>query len=207
MTGVSIRIEHNADTLADAFEKLARRADDFTPAMRRVGGAMLLSTQRRFEMERGPGGVQWPALAKSTIERNPKRAPPAKILRDSVRLYKSLTMDADGESAQVGTNVVYAAIHQFGGSIKRKAATRTANFRLALRGAGLTKDGRRVGSKLRFAKAKSRAKSAHLKTFNVPEFSIRMPARPYLGFDAADEAAFLEILGEEIEAATDGAAP
>jgi len=31
-----------------------------------------------------------------------------------------------------------------------------------------------------------------------------MPARPYLGFDAADEAAFLEILGEEIEAAAAG---
>jgi phage virion morphogenesis protein len=207
VTGASIRIDHNAEALAETFEKLAKRADDMTPAMRRIAGQMLFSTQRRFEMQRGPGGAQWPALAPSTIERNPRRAPPAFILRDTARLYMSLTSDADAQSAEVGTNVVYGAVHQFGGSIKRKAATRTANFRLASQGAGRAKDGRRVGSKLRFAKARSRAKGVHQKTFNVPEFNIRIPARPYLGFDAADEAAFLEILGDEIEAATDGAAP
>jgi len=148
VSGASIRIDHNADALAKSFERLGALASDFTPVMRRIAGRMLFSTQKRFLEHRGPGGFAWAALAPATIKRNPRRAPPAFILRDSNRLYTSLTVEeggtiSDATSAEVGTNVVYAAIHQFGGEIKRKAEKRTANFRLAAQGAGRTKDVRR----------------------------------------------------------------
>lgn len=206
MAGASITLTHDAPDLAAAFERLRDRAGDLSPAMRRISGHMLFSTQRRFEREAGPGGLAWQALAPSTIARNPRRAPPAKILRDTNRLYTSLTSDSDATSAEAGTNVVYAGVHQFGGEIKRVAAKRTAKFRMAAQGAARTKDGRRAGSRLRFAKAKSRAQGVFEKSFDVPEFSVRMPARPFLGFDAADEQAFLDILGDELDAAAAGGA-
>lgn len=205
MAGASIRIDHNSAQVADGFTRLRDRAGDLSPAMRRISGHMLFAAQRRFEREAGPGGIPWQPLAPSTIARNPRRAPPAKILRDSNRLYSSLTSDSDATSAVAGTNVIYAGIHQGGGEIKRAAGKRTANFRLATRGAARGRNGVRYGSKLRFASAKSRAQSLHQRSFDVPAYSIRMPARPFLGFDAADDAAILDIIGDEIDAAIGGA--
>jgi len=41
-----------------------------------------------------------------------------KILMDSGRLANSITFDADNKQVEIGTNLVYAATHQFGrGSI------------------------------------------------------------------------------------------
>ncbi len=70
MTGTSIRIDHNSDVLAERFERLGALASDMTPAMRRIAGHMLFSTQERFLYERGPGGFAWAALAPSTIKRS-----------------------------------------------------------------------------------------------------------------------------------------
>lgn len=205
MSGASIRIEHDAAPLTAAFERLLHAAGDLTPAMREIAGEILFSTQRRFEREAGPGGAAWAPLRAATLRRNPRRAPPAKILRDTTRLYRSLVSDADAESAAVGTNVVYAALHQFGGDVKQAARQGSASFRLARLGAATDKDGKRVGSKLRFARASNRAKSLHHKSFAVPARTIRVPARPFLGFDAQDEATILDMLethlGKTAEAA------
>jgi phage gpG-like protein len=56
---------------------------------------------------------------------------------------------------------------------------------------------------LRFASARSRAASLHQKTFDVSGHTVSIPARPYLGFDDADKAEVLAILGDYL---SDGAA-
>jgi phage gpG-like protein len=175
--------------------------------MEAIGAALLFSAQRRFETQSGPDGPPWAPFAPSTLKSMPARRKPPWLLRDTNRLYSSLTYVADAGAVEVGTNVVYAAPHQFGGDIPIPERQATATFRIATQGAATAADGRRVGSKLRFAKASTRAKSAHTKTFTVPAHTIRIPARPYLGISADDQAEILAIIGDDLAPAGVEGAP
>jgi phage gpG-like protein len=50
-------------------------------------------------------------------------------LRDEGHLYASITHRASPTSVEVGSNAIYAAIHQFGGTIKAKDA-KALRFRI-----------------------------------------------------------------------------
>lgn len=195
--GVSVSVEHDFARLGEWLDGYAARAGDLSRVMNIIAGQMLESTQERFLRERAPGGRAWERLAASTMKRNPRRLRPA-TLRDANRLFMSLTTAHDESSAEVGTNTPYAAIHQFGGTLSRAAGRRTAWFRLAQKGAGVSANGLRVGSKLRFARASDRAKSLHSRTFDVGAHTIRVPARPFLGFDAEDERKILGALEAQL---------
>lgn len=67
------------------------------------------STQQRFVDEKSPDGEKWKSTRRG-----------GQVLRDTGRLFGSLTQKATLTTAQWGTNVIYAAIHQFGGTIKPK---------------------------------------------------------------------------------------
>ncbi|MEW9304716.1 phage virion morphogenesis protein [Labrys neptuniae] len=192
MAGTSITIDVDSKPVRDGLKAAADTGRDLSPLMDAIGQAVLTSTQMRFEAQAGPGRAKWAPFAASTLKRMPKRRTPAQLLRDSGRLYSSLTFEAGTDQVVVGTNVVYAGIHQLGGDIVKPEREGSATFIYAKEGAGRTKDGKRVGSKLRFAKASTRAKSKHTRDFTVPEHTIHIPARPYLGVDKDDE---LEILG------------
>lgn len=205
MSGASVRIEVDDSEIAAGLRRLVEAGADLRPAMSKIADTLLLSTQRRFESQSGPDGRPWTPFARSTLRRMPAGRMPAQLLRDSGRLYGSLSTVVDARSAEIGpdstylsaklgTNIVYAGIHQFGGAIARPE--RQAFFRLAARGAGRTKDGRRVGSRLRFADADSRAQSKHTRT--VPAYTLRIPARPYLGVSEADKADILAILANHL---------
>ncbi len=206
MAGASIRIEVDDAEIAAGLRRLVEAGADLRPAMGAIADALLFSTQRRFETQSGPVGQPWAPFARSTLRRMPARRLPPQLLRDTARLYSSLTTASDAYSAEVGTNVVYAGIHQFGGAIPMPERQGSATFRLATEGAGRTKDGRRVGSRLRFAGAKDRAASKHTRTFTVPAHTIRIPARPYLGVSEADKAEILAILADHLadHAGTEG---
>ena len=87
-----------------------------------------------------------------------------KTLVDSARLMQSITSNASDTGVEVGTNVLYAAIHQFGGTIRAKTS----------RG-------------LRFKIGKGRDASWATRQ------SVTIPARPFLGIDAEDEAEIIQI--------------
>ncbi|MBW7997522.1 MAG: phage virion morphogenesis protein [Candidatus Glassbacteria bacterium] len=82
-----------------------------------AGETIINQTQARFDSERGPDGKPWPESARV------KRFG-GKVLTDTARLRNSLSKRADGDKVIVGTNVVYAAIHQAGGEIKAKRKPR-----------------------------------------------------------------------------------
>lgn len=198
-----IRIAVDDAEISAALAKLAAAGGDLGAVMADISSAMLTSTQRRFEAQAGPGDVKWTPFAKSTLARmKPSRRARPFLLRDKVSpgLYSSITAHSDERSAEVGTNLRYAAIHQLGGEVKIPEREQTATFRYASEGAGKTKDGRRVGSRLRFAKASTRAKSRHERSFRVGAHSIRIPARPYLGIDDADRAEILDIVADHYRA-------
>jgi phage virion morphogenesis protein len=79
----------------------------------RVGAALAVSTQHRFETETDPEGSPWPASLRKLLMGG-------RTLTDSARLVSSITHEASDSGVAVGTNVLHAAIHQTGGTIRAK---------------------------------------------------------------------------------------
>ena len=75
----------------------------------------MVSTQRRFETGTAPDGSAWPASFRAGLVGG-------RTLVDTGRLVQSITHNAQDDGVQVGTNVLYAAIHQFGGVISAVSA-------------------------------------------------------------------------------------
>ncbi len=200
--GVSIVVDEKA--VEAALQRFLAVNDDLSPILADISGAVLTSTQQRFEAEKGPDSVSWAPFAKSTLRsmRASRRANP-KLLRDRVSpgLYSSLTAFSDDQMAEVGTNLVYGALHQFGGEVKQGERAGEATFIYAAKGAAKNKAGERVGSKLRFARASTRAKSKHTRTFTVGARTFVVPARPYLGIDQADQVEILAIIERHYQVA------
>jgi len=76
--------------------------------MQRLGRAVHADVQLRFRQGRAPDGSPWLPLKK------PRRRGPGQPLRDTGRLQRSITWQADAASATIGTNVVYARAHNDG---------------------------------------------------------------------------------------------
>ncbi len=78
-----------------------------------LGQVFLSSIEEIFEDE-GPPGAPWP-------ERKDKKKE-GKILTDTAALRDSITAEEQRDSLVIGSDLVYAAIHQFGGEIRPKTA-------------------------------------------------------------------------------------
>ena len=120
MAGSSITYTIQDEQVRRAFNQLSWTVKNTLPIMNAVGTALVEGTHQRFENGTGPDGAAWAPL-------NPgyaagKRGPG--ILRESGNrggLMGSITRRASKDSVEVGTNKVYAAIHQFGGTISSKS--------------------------------------------------------------------------------------
>lgn len=102
MSGAALRIRLD-DGAHTALAALIRRAGDLFPLMDEIGGSLVTSTQRRFETGLGPGGQAWMPARRG-----------GRTLVDTGRLLASITHNADRRSVEIGSNVIYAATHQFG---------------------------------------------------------------------------------------------
>ncbi len=111
----SFSIQIQADEVQAAFIRLRDAAKDLSQAMRAITTALMSQTEANFAAQSGPSGP-WPDLAESTRKR---RGDAAMMLQDSGHLASSITPDSGPDFASIGTNVVYAAIHQLGGDIQR----------------------------------------------------------------------------------------
>ena len=96
-------------TMHRSFSRLARGSQDLNPAMRSIAAYMLFATQLRFERGVGPNGKKWKPSMRGRSG--------GQTLVNTARLLKSLTTHSSANQAEVGTNVLYAAIHQTGGTI------------------------------------------------------------------------------------------
>ena len=102
-----------------AYEK---QFQDFTPLLSELGSQTYVLWRNIFKAE-GPG---WAPLSDKTLARRRKKGRGAKILRDEGRLFNSL-ISQFGEGAvyklekrtlTAGTNLPYAAVHQYGSKEK-----------------------------------------------------------------------------------------
>ncbi|NKF51370.1 phage virion morphogenesis protein [Shewanella sp. WXL01] len=119
MAGTFIKVEVKGGTIAEAaFARLARQADNLSPALADVGEFLVESTQQRFVDQQAPDGTPWPELSSVTLERK-KRGD--RILTESGTLADTIHYQLFGDLLQVGSNQEYAAIHQFGGVTSAKS--------------------------------------------------------------------------------------
>ena len=119
MTGVaaSVALESSA-ALQGALERMRQLGDNPRRIWEALGTYGESSTRRRFKKSVGPGGARWKPSARAL-------ASGGRTLEDKGAyggLLGSITHRADANSAEWGTNKIYAGTHQFGGVIVPKSA-------------------------------------------------------------------------------------
>ena len=135
-------IKVETKSVMSALERLAHTEQDMSPVMRVIAQEMERQTEKNFAAE---GRPKWLGLSRSTLEgrvmaRTKTRDGAIKkgairkdgrisksigsrvggqILQDTGQLAASITTSHDSRSAMIGTNKIYAAIHQLGGKTGR----------------------------------------------------------------------------------------
>jgi len=110
-----IEIKIDNKEVEQALLETARRAEDLRPLMKNIAGIMADSTEENFKEEGRPD--KWQELAEATIKHRKKTGHyPGKILQVEGQLALSVTTQYDNDSAVIGSNLDYAAIHQLGGN-------------------------------------------------------------------------------------------
>lgn len=126
MAGASIEVEIRDEVVVRAFQRLEGVMDNTTPVMAAIGTGLVGSTHRRFLTQTDPEGAPWVALNPDyrAMKRN------SRILTETGRLRDSMTSRPGPDQVVVGTNVISAAVHQFGATIVPRNASHLV-FRLA----------------------------------------------------------------------------
>ena len=142
MTGFAMHVGIDDARVRKALAGIEAAASDMSPAMDEIGSMLVASVLRRFETETAPSDKPWKPSRRA-------REKGGQTLTDTGRLRDSITHRHGSDFVEVGTNVIYSAIHQFGG----------------------------------------RAGRGHAAT---------IPARPFIGLDAGDEAEIVEIITDHL---------
>ena len=92
----------------------AQRSENLRPLMKNIAGIFAYSTEENFKNEGRPD--KWTELSESTIKQRTKNKQwPGMILQITGQLASSVNTYYDNDSAVIGSNLDYAAIHQLGG--------------------------------------------------------------------------------------------
>jgi phage virion morphogenesis protein len=173
-------IEIDDSAFEQAMERVRGFMKDASPAMSLVSALMADAVEENFAAE---GRPKWLGLGKNTLKRRRKDAGTGKILQRSGRLAGSITQSHDATSARVGTNVVYAAIHQFGGTIQRHPMSGFVRLRKAKNGMIM----RQADHPHLAVFAKNGHKNVKVvKWTRSTGWTIKIPARPFLVLTEAD---------------------
>lgn len=117
MSGVSIAIDLDDEVLKLALDRIESLLKDLSEPLEDIGASLVSSTLGRFEQGRGPDGVAW-RPSRRAIDQG------GQTLIDSGLLRSSIVYEAGSDQVRVGSNRVYAAIHQEGGQAGRGGKTR-----------------------------------------------------------------------------------
>ncbi|WP_119352930.1 phage virion morphogenesis protein [Azohydromonas sediminis] len=133
-----IDIEIDDRQVRQALQRIQRRISDISPVMRDIGELLAERAKQRFATSTGPDGQQWAPNAPATIaawlaayggnfkkrggltKQGAARAASKKpLVGESRALSTTIYYQAGGDSVTIGSPMVYAAIHQFGGQAGR----------------------------------------------------------------------------------------
>lgn len=154
--------------------EIQARVGNMRPVWAEIGQILLESIMNNFLQHRAPDGTPWkPVSAAYTRWKSKKGKNPSEILTLGSRLRNSINARAETDSVTIGTNVVYAAIHQFGGAITMGGRSQTLAH---------DKGGRFMSRK---KASKQKTGSVRVSIATIGAHAVDMPARPFLG--ARDE--------------------
>ncbi len=130
-----IKIEVDDREVMEALKQLQAKIGDLSPVLREIGEDLVESTKQRFADSRGPDGTVWPANSPVTIARmlgaNPRnfkkdgglsKAGAARmdgkkpLIGETRRLSEEIHYQIHGDTLEIGSNLEYAAMQQFGGT-------------------------------------------------------------------------------------------
>jgi len=80
-----------------------------------IGEVLSSNARSRFRYGKGPDGKKWKQSIRSKIDGN-------STLYKTGTLRSSIGFSSDSKTVKIGTNLIYAKIHQLGGVIKSKTA-------------------------------------------------------------------------------------
>lgn len=155
-------------------KSLDKKASGLAPVLKNIGEYKVEATQGFFDKQQDPQGVAWAALSK----RYKDKKKGSKILTETSRLRNSIIYAVRNGNLRIGTNVIYGAAHQFGID---KAITIPAHRRLIKKA---------FGHALKFPVWSS---------VRAHSFNPHLPARPYLGWNAADRTEIQGIVADFME--------
>ena len=113
MAGAKIQISsEGAQAVSDVLTQLVNNLDDLAPALGNVGEHLMLTHRDHFDQQRSPDGDPWQPLSPEYAKRKKKNK--GKILRLNDILRDTLAYNIGDDSLEFGSNLEYAAIHQFG---------------------------------------------------------------------------------------------
>lgn len=201
-----ITIEVDDANVLRVIAELQRRMADMQPAMQSVGEYLVESTHRRFSTSTAPDGSRWAPNSQVTYLRmlesrggtsytkgeragriNAKGAGVAMtkkpLIGETHRLENEIVPFASQDGVEVGSNLIYAAVQQFG--------------------AKMGEFGRysQVSRWRKFGDKDFRKYAGTVKGFPIPWGDI--PARPFLGLSTDDADNVLSIVGRFLAAASD----
>ena len=149
MSSISVRLDGETDALLKRI--LSLKNIDKAGVMNAIAEGLRTSTVERFNSQESPDGTKWkPSIRAASTD--------GKTLIQSSGLRTSIRSTANSSSAAVGTNLIYAATHQFGDQRTIRAKN---------------------GKYLRFQIGN--------KWVSVPSVRVNIPARPFLGVSKEDE--------------------
>ncbi|PZP54343.1 MAG: phage virion morphogenesis protein [Agrobacterium fabrum] len=117
MAGKSITVD-DASTLA-ALQRLYEAAGNLLPVFKNIGEYETQVTKNRFITETDPDGAPWQDLNElyATTKKGPGK------LRGETRRLSQIIYQAANDNVEIGSDVIYARIHNEGGVIRPKNAS------------------------------------------------------------------------------------
>lgn len=115
---MSIKIDYDDREVQRGLNRLLAAAEDLSPAMRDIATHLADSSKQAIEDQASPEGTAWAPLAASTRKERRRQGygGDGPILERSGDLFLSIMGRHDEQSAVAGTNLVYAALQQLGGT-------------------------------------------------------------------------------------------
>lgn len=189
-----LKISIADEALRAALGRVIASLHDTTPLMRALSEIMIDASARAFETASDPAtGAPWKPLSASRQRQRAKKGRSvANILQDSGLLVGSITRpsgqgavrEIGPDHALVGTNVPYAAAHQFGAVIQREASPMTVRLR-------------KWKGRIEFAKAKH--KRVRIVDTIRKAHAVTIPARPFIGVGPTDIGDMLETVARHVK--------
>lgn len=117
-----IEIKLDNKEVLTRLQELASRGENLRPLMKNIAGIMETATEDNFKDEGRPD--KWVDLSETTKKQRQKSGKyPGQILQVSGLLVSSVSTAYDNNSAVIGSNLAYAAIHQLGGQAGKNKKT------------------------------------------------------------------------------------